>query len=925
MNYTLDFEDYKETARTAIAEGQVLLKNDNDVLPLPKGAKVAVFGRMQHHYYKSGTGSGGMVNVNRIIGIMDALKEASKEQTISVYEKLEQTYLEWEKEHPYDEGVGWANEPDSQLEMPLTDGVVKDAAANNDYAIVIIARLAGEDKDNKNLPGSLKISEGERDMLAKVCAAFDKVVLVFNTGYTMDMSFIDEYKISSVLLAWQGGMIGGLGTCDVLTGKVTPSGKLADTVAISPEDYPSYNNFGDENEAVYEEDIFVGYRYFETFAKDRVLFPFGYGLSYTKFEITVNNCKDCPDSVTVDVIVKNTGTVSGKEVVQVYVSAPWGKLSKSAKVLAGFAKTKELAPGESQCISMTVPYLRFASFDDDNRVGLGTGFVLEKGVYSVFVGNSVADCDKVYDFSLDKDVLLEALDNAIGPVKPFERLITVKDNAGNIIKSYENTPLRKDTMKERRAASLPKTHEITGDKGYVLKDVKDGRVSMEEFIAQLSVEELCTMIRGEGMSSGQVTPGTASAFGGIIPSLKKKGIPTGCMDDGPSGMRLDSGMKAFALPCGTLLACTFNTELNEKLFEFLGLEMLKNKVDVLLGPGMNIHRHPLNGRNFEYFSEDPFLTGSMGAAQIRGLKSKGVTGTIKHFACNNQETGRMIVNPVVSERALREIYLKGFEMAVKEGGADSVMTTYCQINGVFTSGHYDLVTTVLRNQWGFKGIVMTDWWARISEEDVPYNKTNFAGMVRAQNDMYMCVPGATANVDDNALEEAKSGKLTIGELQRTAANICGFFLDKAVYQRTIGNEINVDVINAEEGFDESSVDVDFIKISEDETIIDLSHLTVGKNFCYDFGITFEDLGIYDVTLTGTGLPGNELAQLGATVYINTAPICSLSLRGDGREQSVTEGVGFYNISNVMHIKSALGGIKLKELKIKTSVKGWQNT
>lgn len=923
MKYTLDFENYRDTARTAIAEGQVLLKNDNNVLPLPKGAKVAVFGRMQHHYYKSGTGSGGMVNVNRIIGIMDALKDASKEGAISVYSPLEETYLEWEKDHPYDEGVGWANEPDSQPEMMLSDDVVSDAAANCDYAIVMIARLAGEDKDNKNIPGSFKIADGEKDMLTKVTKAFDKVILVFNTGYTMDMSFIGDYEIQAVLLAWQGGMLGGLGTVDVLTGAVSPSGKLSDTIAISPDDYPSFKNFGDENEAVYEEDIFVGYRYFETFAKDRVLYPFGFGLSYTTFDIESKSVIDTPKTLKAEVTVTNTGSVSGKETVQVYVGAPCGRLSKPAKVLVGFAKTKELKPGEAQSISLEIPFSRFASFDDDNRVGLGSGFVLEQGEYKVFIGNNVSDAPCVYSFSMSKDIMLEELQNSLGPVKPFKRMINA-GKSGSAVIGYEDTPLRKDTMKDRRLRNLPNDLGITGDKGYKLSDVKDGKVTMDEFIAQLSTEELCTMIRGEGMSSGQVTPGTASAFGGIIPSLKDKGIPVGCMDDGPSGMRLDSGLKAFALPCGTLLACTFNTELNEKLFEFLGIEMLKNKVDVLLGPGMNIHRHPLNGRNFEYFSEDPFLTGSMGCAQIKGLKSKGVTGTIKHFACNNQETGRMIVNPAVSERALREIYLKGFEMVVKEAGADSVMTTYCQINGVFTAGNYDLVTTILRNQWGFKGIVMTDWWARISEEDVPYNKTNFAGMVRAQNDMYMCVPGATADVGDNSREELASGKLTVGELQRTAKNICGFFLDKTVFERSIGNNVEVEVLNAEEGFDESEINVEFLNIT-DEIVIDLSDVEVTKNFSYDFGLTFDDLGIYDVTLTGTGLPGNELAQLGATVYMNTAPICSLSLRGDGKEYSVTEGVGFYNISNVMHIKSTLGGIKLKELRVKASIKGWQNT
>ncbi|MCR4989961.1 MAG: glycoside hydrolase family 3 C-terminal domain-containing protein [Lachnospiraceae bacterium] len=922
MKYVLDYQKYTALARATVAEGQVLLRNENDALPVKRGGRVAVFGRMQLHYYKSGTGSGGMVNVNKVTGILDALYEAQNEGKLSVYEKLVEAYRQWEVKNPIEEGVGWANEPWSQKEMPLSDETVKDASENAEYAIIVIARTAGEDIDNKYEPGAYLLSEEEKNMLKKVRAAFDKVTVVLNVGNVIDMSFVDEYKPDAVLYAWQGGMIGGLGTVDVITGTVNPSGRLSDTVAKKIEDYPSDKNFGDPKIATYEEDIFVGYRYFETFAKDKVVYPFGYGLSYTSFEITNEKPVPKDKSVLLKSVVKNTGNRSGKEVVQVYMKAPNGLLGKASRVLCAFEKTSELKPGESATVSFDIPFEAFASFDETGKCGLQTGWVLEKGTYEVYAGKNVRDAVLAGSFDLDNDILVEQLENAMGPVTAFKRMVSSKDdNSDTSVRiAYEDVPLRKDTQKQRRAARLPKDIPFTGDKGYVLKDVRDKKVQMDDFIAQFDKEELCTFIRGEGMSSKQVTPGTAAAFGGISPAIRQKGVPVGCMDDGPSGMRLDSGMKAFSLPNGTLMACTFNTSLVEELYKVLGVEMIKNRVDILLGPGMNIHRHPLNGRNFEYFSEDPYLTGAMGACQIRGLKSVGVTGSIKHFACNNQETGRQELDQRVSERALREIYLKGFEKAVKEAKADAVMTTYCQINGVWTSGCYDLNTTILRGQWGFKGIVMTDWWARISDEDTPCDKTNFAAMVRAQNDLYCCVPGAIEDVGDNALESLEKGTLTIGELQRTAKNVCSFLLDTPAFLRVAGEEPEVEIIGAEEGFEDEATDIEYIKIDGEGTI-DLRNIEIKKGGNYYFGVELNDLGKYEVTMKGRGLPGNELAQLPAVLYVATLPILSLNMRGDGKEVSETIINDFLNKPNVMRIYFALGGVELESVTFKLIRKG----
>ena len=746
MERILDWNKYLDTAAKMVSEGIVMLKNENNALPLDTDKEVAVFGRIQFHYYKSGTGSGGMVNVTKVVNILDGLIDNG----VKVNEKLLDTYRKWDKENPFDLGEGWGGEPWSQKEMPLDEGLVKETAKSCETAIVIIGRTAGEEQDNRLEAGSYLLSDDEIAMLTVVREHFKKVVLLLNVGNIIDMTDINRIAPDAVLYVWQGGMTGGKGTADVLTGKISPSGKLPDTIAYKASDYPSDANFGREKSRdIYAEDIYVGYRYFETFAKEKVLYPFGFGLSYTAFEIKTVKAEITEGAVKLSVSVKNIGSYKGKEVIEVYCEAPQGRLGKAARVLCGFEKTRELVPQEEQVVEIAVDIAKLASYDDSGVTGNKSCYVLEAGEYKFYVGSDVRSAEYACSFEQGENLVTERLTQSLAPVESFERIKPVCEGGAFSI-GREAVPVSKVDESARRLEKLPKEIAYTGDKGIKLWDVKNGKNTMDEFIAQLSDYDLSCIIRGEGMGSPRVTAGTASAFGGVSENLNGFGIPAGCCSDGPSGMRLDCGTKAFSLPNGTMIASSFNKELTSELFAFMGLEMAANKVDCLLGPGMNIHRHPLNGRNFEYFSEDPFLTGKMAAAELKGMAGAGVTGTIKHFCANNRETNRHFIDSVVSERALREIYLKGFEIAVKEGGASSVMTTYGRVNGLWTAGNFDLNTVILREEWGFKGFTMTDWWANINVRGKEPDKTDLAAMARAQNDVYMVCPDGEKN-DDNTL------------------------------------------------------------------------------------------------------------------------------------------------------------------------------
>ena len=752
------------------AEGIVMLKNNGNVLPLDKSRTVSVFGRVQRDYFYVGYGSGGDVNAPYKISLMEGLRANAN---ITVNENLAAVYEKWCTENPVDDGF-WGHWPMCYDEMPLTAEIVSEAADESDTAIVVIGRAAGEDRENKLEKGSYYLTDEEHTMLDLVTEKFSKVILLLNCGSIMDMCAINAYgdRISAILYVWQSGMESGNAVADVLSGNVSPSGKLTDTIATSYKRYPGSDDFGDRHFNCYTEDIYVGYRYFETFKPHRVLYPFGFGLSYTEFsfeniDFSVNDGK-----IYVSFDVKNIGNYAGKEVAQIYFEAPCGRLGKPSRSLIAFAKTKLLAIGESDRLTLEFAVADMASYDDVDEYA----YILEKGEYKLYLGADVRSAQYCGSYNQDADEITLRLLQTAAPVETFARMKAMPDGA----LSYETVPLAKYDLKQiildNLPAELPKYN-----KPCTLSDVKNGKVTMEEFVSTLSKTELEAISRGDyTMNSPLGAKGNAAVYGGVLESMRKKGIPPVTTTDGPSGIRLTSC--ASLMPIGTEIACSWNLELAKELYAEVGKEMKILGSDVLLAPGINIHRNPLCGRNFEYYSEDPYLTGKMAAAVVSGMQSSGVSACPKHFACNNQETNRIHNDSRVSERALREIYLKGFEICVKEAKPQNIMTSYNKINGVWGHYHYELCTRILRGEWGFDGCIMTDWWMRSSKSPEFPNLRDQAYRVRAGVNVLMPGGGRTGRrkPDGTLLKTlGKKDGITLGELQRNAVQILGYVINSA--------------------------------------------------------------------------------------------------------------------------------------------------
>ncbi|MBQ6381016.1 MAG: glycoside hydrolase family 3 C-terminal domain-containing protein [Clostridia bacterium] len=763
------FEDMPEKARAASEESIVLLKNDNDILPVKAEQTIAVFGRCQHDWFYVGYGSGGDVHAPYYINMIEGLKNNG----VKLYEPLAEEYAAWSKAHLVNHGI-WGHWPMNYPEMKISADSVEAAAKGSDLALVVIGRAAGEDRENILKEGSFYLTQAELDLLELVTAHFSRVAVILNCGNIFDMQWTEKYgdRISAIVSAWLCGMESGNALANVLCGKVSPSGKLPCAIARSFEDYPSSADFGGKEFNNYKEDIFVGYRYFETFCPEKVLFPFGFGLSYTKFEIEAKKFTQTDAGFVFVIEVKNTGKCSGKEVVQLYLSAPQGKLKKAKMSLIAFAKTKLLAPGESEGLTLSCSLYDIASFDDTGKTGNKFAYVLEQGEYRFYAGNNVRT-DTLAGSARLAYTVVEQLGEVCGVKNAFERL-TVTEKNGSLLPAYEAVEASAPYLKDRILENLPAEIGFQGDKGHTFDEVAEGNITLDTFISQLDNKELEALTRGQGMIDSKCgVAGNTGAYCGIIPSLQQKGVPPIITTDGPAGIRIKQYTSL--IPCGTALASTFNCALVEALTTVTGRELVAVGSDVLLAPGMNIQRNVLCGRNFEYFSEDPLLSGKMGAAYIRGVQSAGASACPKHLACNNQETNRTKSDSRVSQRALREIYLKGFEIAVKEGKPLNVMTSYNKVNGVWSHYNYDLVTTVLRGEWGYDGCVMTDWWMQKSASpEFPKIKDN-AYRVRAQVDVLM--PGGKYGtkryVSDGTLLPTlgKEGGITRAELERTAKNV----------------------------------------------------------------------------------------------------------------------------------------------------------
>ena len=545
-------------------------------------------------------------------------------------------------------------------------------------------------------------------------------MVVLNVGGMVDTSwFACNPKIGAVLLAWQGGMEGAMAEADILCGDVNPSGKLTDTFAASFDDYPSSAGFNESRDYVcYTEDIFVGYRYFETIpgAAEKVNYPFGFGLSYNTFRLEPLISQGDDERIFVTVRVTNTGNTAGREVVQIYSSAPQCRLDMPKLELRTFQKTRLLQPGQAQELTLTFPTAELAAYDEKLAA-----FVLPAGSYTILVGNCVRALEEVGHFVNEAERITEQAKNRCVPAKLPRRLKA--DGSFEDLKTGEY-PTLYDTAGWPEKHSWDAEHILPDSRGIKIPEGRlnfeqaaSGEVTTEAFLGSLTDDELITLLGG--------TPNRGVADTRGIGGLDYLGIPAVMTADGPAGLRIvpDRGVKTTAWPVATLLACTWDTELIYAVGQTGAKEVLENNIGMWLTPAINIHRSPLCGRNFEYYSEDPLVAGKLAAAMVRGIQSQNVSACVKHFCCNNKETNRYASDSRVSERALREIYLKAFKIVVKESDVWSIMTAYNLLNGTYTSENEELLTGILREEWGYDGLVVTDWgnWAEHYREALAGN------------------------------------------------------------------------------------------------------------------------------------------------------------------------------------------------------------
>ena len=841
-----------QRSRAIAPQGMVLLEN-NGVLPLDgKPGKIALYGNGARRTIKGGTGSGD-VNSRETVNIERGLEDAGFEIVTKEwldrddrkYNEAIGAYFGRLKQAIMERGMGaimdlFENPFVPPAIAPVEDGDIR--TDETDTAIFVIARNSGEGKDRNDLPGEYELFEEEAESIRKVAAAYAKTIVVLNVGAVIDMKTLKSIEgVDAILNMSQAGNYSGYALADAITGKQAPSGHLTSTWAVNYSDYPSAATFshcnGNVDDEYYIEGIYVGYRYFDTF-NVTPQYPFGYGLTYTDFSLECAGCTADEKEVSVRVKVTNTGDRSGRQVVQVYYSAPAGRLEKPWQELAGYAKTKELAPGESETVTVRWETASMASYDPEKAA-----WILEPGTYYVRAGVHSRDTKVVLALTLDAEAVTEQVRNIL-PLDCEMKLLSSKgitpwsyageeaEKAAAIVITLSSAKIGTCVIEYAdKAAEIPKTDK-TGK--ITLEDVKSGKATLDELVSQLTPFEMATLCVGTARgsifensgpqigASSAACPGAAGDTTSLL--LEDRKVRNLILPDGPAGLRLTPHFKVdgegkiytvgspfpgmellmegqpepvhpedavdyyqytTAIPIATLLAQTWDEAAVEEAGNIVGGEMEEFGSDLWLAPGMNIHRNPLCGRNFEYYSEDPLITGRCAAADTRGVQKHRSAGTtIKHFAFNNQEDNRNHVNSHVEERAIREIYLKGFGICIREAHPCSIMTSYNLINGEHTANSYDLVTAFARDECGFDGIVMTDWGTTgdmLGPDAAKYKYGNsFAsGCVKAGNDLTM--PGSEADVNDilNALGK-KPGEvpypLTLGELQAAAKRMLSLIM-----------------------------------------------------------------------------------------------------------------------------------------------------
>ena len=804
-----------EVAYRAACESMVLLKNEG-VLPL-KTKKVAMYGAGVTRTIKGGTGSG-EVNERHSVTILEGMEnrgfEIATKQWIEDYEdayaegelahkKAQRDIIKLIKSKSFMEMMLKGYTPPAGRAITEKDIVERDT----DTAIYVLSRQAGEGGDRKAEKGDLFITDEERAAIETCVKNYKNFVLVINSGCSIDMSFVDEIPgIGAILFICQLGTEGGNAFADVVSGKVTPSGKLTDTWAKQYADIPYHDEFsylnGNVEDEYYKEGIYVGYRYFDSFGVEPC-YPFGYGLSYTDFSIFGAGVEVDKTKVCLKANITNIGaTYSGKEVAQVYVSAPAGELDKEYQSLAAFGKTKLLAPAESEVLELTFDMADLASYDEK-----AASYVLDAGEYIVRLGSSSRNTVPVAVLTLDEKVVISKHANICPVVEPIEEL---KSNG------YEKEVVNAGVPRVPISAADFETKAYTYETPEVYQEER-----IDKFMDSLSLKDMVEIVVGNGMFGGETRFNMPGSVGNTTSKFWGKGLANVTLCDGPAGLRItkrsvvqqDGTLKPVELPIsvfemfpdfvqnllkadpekGTVvyqyttafpvtaaLAQSWNVELIEEVGKAIFVEMKEYGCTFWLAPAVNIHRNPLCGRNFEYVSEDPFLTGEVAAAITKGIQQEeGYYVTVKHFACNNMEDNRNKVSSNLSERTLREIYLRGFERAVRKGNAKAIMTSYNRINSVYAPNSYDLCTKVLRNEWGFDGVVMTDWFST--------NKGlgNNALAMKAGNDLIM--PGGNAYKKE-ILAGVKSGMIKEDDVRRCCANVVHAIMNSATQKEYIDNK-----------------------------------------------------------------------------------------------------------------------------------------